>query len=54
MTKELEKIVLETLSEGEILKEANRQGMITMKQDGLLKVLQGIISLEEVLRAVEE
>jgi type II secretory ATPase GspE/PulE/Tfp pilus assembly ATPase PilB-like protein len=54
MTKELERIVLETLSEGEIIKEANRQGMITMKQDGLLKVIQGIVSLEEVLRAVEE
>ncbi len=54
MTKELEKVVLDNLSEGEIIKEANRQEMITMKQDGLLKVLQGIISLEEVLRAVEE
>jgi type II secretory ATPase GspE/PulE/Tfp pilus assembly ATPase PilB-like protein len=54
MTKELEVVVLDNLSEGEIIKEANRQGMITMKQDGLLKALQGIISLEEVLRAVEE
>ncbi|MBI4811979.1 type II/IV secretion system protein [Candidatus Falkowbacteria bacterium] len=54
MTKELERVVLDNLSEGEIFKEADRQKMITMKQDGLLKALCGIVSLEEVLRAVEE
>lgn len=54
MTKELEGIVIGGPTEQKIVEEANRQGMITMKQDGLLKVLQGIMSLEEVLRAVEE
>ena len=54
MTKELEKIILEGPSESNILKEAQRQGMITMKQDGILKALQGIVSLEEVLKIVEE
>ncbi|KKR03949.1 MAG: Type IV pilus assembly protein PilB [Parcubacteria group bacterium GW2011_GWF2_39_13b] len=54
MTKELEKIVIDGPTEQKIVAEANRQGMITMKQDGFLKVLQGIISMEEVLRAVEE
>jgi len=29
--------------------EAKRQGMITLRQDGIIKVLEGIISLEEVL-----
>ena len=54
MTKEMEKIVLENPSENEIVKEANRQGMITMKQDGVLKVLLGETSFEEVLRVAEE
>jgi len=37
-----------------ILEEAKNQGMITMKQDGILKVLDGITSIEEVLRVAEE
>ncbi len=54
MTKELSKIILEGSSPEKIRKEAKRQGMITMKQDGILKVLSGTTSLEEVLRVTEE
>jgi type IV pilus assembly protein PilB len=50
MTKNLEEIILKEPSEAEILEEARRQGMITMKQDGILKVLRGITTIEEVLR----
>ena len=50
MTPSLSKLVLEKPSEDKILKESKKQGMITMKQDGILKVLQGITSLEEVIR----
>ncbi|MBU2265101.1 GspE/PulE family protein [Patescibacteria group bacterium] len=53
MTPQLENIVIEGASEGKIAKEAERQGMITMKQDGLIKVLRGLISFEELIRAVE-
>lgn len=38
----------------QIEKEAERQGMLKMKQDGILKVLEGVTSLEEVLRVAEE
>jgi len=34
--------------------EAKRQGMVTMKQDGILKVLDGITTIEQVLRVAEE
>ena len=54
MTKNLEEIILTKPSEVTIKEEADRQGMITMKQDGVLKVLQGVTSLEEVLRVAEE
>lgn len=54
MTDELSDIILKSPGESEIKKEAQRQGMTTMKQDGLLKVLEGITSLEEVLRVTEE
>ena len=43
----------ETMSD-QIEKEAERQGMLKMKQDGILKVLEGVTSLEEVLRVAEE
>jgi type II secretory ATPase GspE/PulE/Tfp pilus assembly ATPase PilB-like protein len=37
-------------SEAKIFEEAKRQGMLTLRQDGILKVLQGITTIEEVLR----
>ncbi|MEK7541776.1 MAG: GspE/PulE family protein [Patescibacteria group bacterium] len=52
MTPELEKIILSKPSEAEIQKEVRRQGMISMKQDGLMKVLKGIIGFEEFLEVV--
>ena len=52
MTPELEKIILTGPSESKIAEEAKRQLMITMKQDGLLKVLNGVISLEELLEVI--
>ncbi len=53
MTSQLAEIVLERPSESKIEAEAKRQGMITMKQDGILKALDGVTSLEEVLRVAE-
>jgi type IV pilus assembly protein PilB len=54
MTDELSKISLKEPSDTEISKEAKRQGMMTMKQDGILKVLAGVTTIEEVLRVAEE
>ena len=53
-TEQLSDIILERPTRIKIRKEAIRQGMITMRQDGILKVLDGITSIEEVLRATEE
>lgn len=49
MTDQLEKIILGTLSESAMREEGRRQGMITMFQDGIIKVLKGMVSLEELL-----
>ena len=54
MTSQLAEIIQKEPTEANIRQEAERQGMITMKQDGILKVLDGVTSLEEVLRAAEE
>ena len=46
--------ILKHSAASEIEKEARREGMITMKQDGYLKVLDGITTIEEVLRVAQE
>ncbi len=52
MGPELEKILLAGPSEAAISSEARRQGMLTMRQDGILKVLRGIIGMQELLEVV--
>ncbi|KKU53326.1 MAG: hypothetical protein A3G60_03375 [Candidatus Ryanbacteria bacterium RIFCSPLOWO2_12_FULL_47_9c] len=52
MTPELEQIILHEPSEVKIAEEGRRQNMVTMRQDGVLKVLRGIIGLEELFEVV--
>ena len=54
MTDELSDIILQTPSEANITKEGIRQGMITLRQDGVLKAINGITTIEEVIRVTEE
>jgi len=52
MNKEVELAVQRSASEREIWEAAKGQGILTMKQDGVLKVLEGITSLEELERVI--
>ncbi|OGZ56735.1 MAG: hypothetical protein A3H64_01660 [Candidatus Ryanbacteria bacterium RIFCSPLOWO2_02_FULL_45_11c] len=53
MTPELERLILEKQpSEAHIAEEAHRQGMLTMRQDGILKVLAGTVGIEELSEVV--
>lgn len=52
VTERIQRLALEKASGKEIARVAIEEGMITLRQDGLLKVKQGITSLEEVLRVV--
>ena len=52
MTPQLEEIIISEPTESKILSEAKRQNMITMFQDGILKVLDGIIGFEELTQVV--
>jgi type IV pilus assembly protein PilB len=54
MTPELEDVIVEGSTTQKIMKEAKRQGMISLRQDGVVKALRGIVSLEEVVRETEE
>ncbi|MDD5144678.1 MAG: GspE/PulE family protein [Candidatus Pacebacteria bacterium] len=42
------------LSEANLLKKAREEGMMTIDQDGILKALEGLTTIEEVLRVTEE
>lgn len=50
MSETIEKLILEMASETDIIQTALEEGMMTMAQDGILKALEGITSLEEVWR----
>ena len=54
ITDSLAEIILKEPSEVKIKQEAKQQGMITMFQDGILKVIEGIIPIEEVLRVTKK
>ncbi|MBI2448649.1 Flp pilus assembly complex ATPase component TadA [Candidatus Microgenomates bacterium] len=50
VTEEVQKLTIQRSSSTAILNQAIKEGMIIMKQDGVLKVLQGITTMEEVYR----
>ncbi len=54
VTEKIGKLILERASSSDIEKQAREEGMITLKQDGYLKVVEGITTVEEVLRVAEE
>ena len=55
MTPALEEIIASgSATTQKIVKEAKAQGMITLRQDGVMKALDGITLIEEVIRETEE
>jgi len=50
---EIEPLILLNPTETEILKKSEKQGILNMKQDGILKVLNGTTSLDELQRVIE-
>jgi len=54
VTERISKIILSRSASSDIEKQAREDGMITLKQDGYLKVLEGLTSIEEVLRVAQE
>lgn len=49
----VENVIQQNPSEREIQKAAEPQNILSLKQDGIIKILQGITSLEELERVVE-
>ncbi len=51
---DIEKIILTSPAISEMRNIAIQKGMVTMLQDGLIRVLQGVTSIQEVIRVVGE
>lgn len=54
MDDELRELVLESPSIAQLKKKAIEKGMVTLRQDGLLLVLRGITTMEEIERVTAE
>ena len=51
---EIQQLIMNRASASQIKEAAMRNGMTTMVQDGFLKAMQGITTIEEVLRIIHE
>ena len=47
---EMRDLILNKMSSTKMIEAARRKGMLTMREDGILKVLKGLTTLEEVHR----
>lgn len=54
VTEEIQQLIVTHSTTSQIQKKAVEQGMITMRQDGYLKALQGITTIEEVNRVTAD
>ncbi len=54
MTDNLSNIILKSPNKVKILQEARNQGMISMEEDGVSKVLKGITTVKEIMRVTEK
>ncbi|MFA9288584.1 MAG: GspE/PulE family protein [Weeksellaceae bacterium] len=53
ITPEINKLILKEAPAQEIERQACEEGMILIKQDGYLKAIQGVTTIEEVMRVTE-
>ena len=54
VTEEIQGLIMSHATSAEIQHKAQEQGMVTMRQDGYLKVLQGITTIDEVNRVTSD
>jgi type IV pilus assembly protein PilB len=54
MTAEIQDLVAEKASARKIFEQAQKLGMISLKQDGIIKVLRGDTTMDEVIRVTTE
>ena len=52
MTEALERLIVERKSADELARVAVAEGMVSLRQDGLERVLQGVTTVEEISRVI--
>ncbi|MBI3558625.1 MAG: type II secretion system protein GspE, partial [Deltaproteobacteria bacterium] len=50
---DLRQLIIKSMDSGTIKKKAVEHGMITLREDGVNKVIQGITTIEELMRATQ-
>jgi type IV pilus assembly protein PilB len=54
MKEEIKELILSRASTSEIKKEAIRLGMKTLRQSGIMKIKEGVTTIEEIFRSTIE
>ena len=54
MTSTIKELVMKNATGDDIEKQARSEGMLTMSEDGIFKAVQGVTTIEEVLRVITE
>lgn len=54
VSEKIGRLILERAAAVDIEKQAEEEGMITMKQDGYLKIVEGLTTIDEILRVAQE
>jgi|WetSurMetagenome_2_1015567.scaffolds.fasta_scaffold02060_9 type IV pilus assembly protein PilB len=54
MTPEMSELILNTVDAATIQKQAEKQGMVTLVEDGFIKAINGLTNLEEIMRVTQE
>jgi len=54
MSASIKELILNNRTDKEIETQAKKEGMMTMLEDGIFKAVQGLTTIEEILRVVSE
>jgi type IV pilus assembly protein PilB len=54
VTSSIKELIIKNATTDDIQKQARSEGMLTMSEDGIFKCVQGITTIEEVLRVIAE
>ncbi|MBU1683040.1 type II secretion system protein GspE, partial [Patescibacteria group bacterium] len=53
MDRDIAGLVLKNANDNEMMDKAQENGMLSLKQDGLIKALKGFTSIEEIFRIAQ-
>jgi type IV pilus assembly protein PilB len=54
MTQSIKNLIMKNATSSEIEEQAKKEGMLTMLEDGIFKCVQGLTTIEEVLRVITD